>query len=233
MQGGYNPYGAPTAPPVIANPAQYGAYNPYQQPQPGQYQMPQGQFYPPPPGPPMFSAQAKERMRQLFIAFVVFGLLAAIIVVAFITITNSIQANQTSKGKQINSPKALTAPAATSTQPDSSATSSRTESNSPSATPSTEPAATYSGPNPEDLLKDAEGATGSVAKASLQIDAGKAYMQKKKNDDAYKCFFLAYQTQKDAKESNRDLRRTIDLLIDASPSNSEKKKYWTDLRAKL
>jgi len=233
MQGGYSPYGAPTAPPVIANPVQYGAYNPYQQPQPGQYQMPQGQFYPPPPGPPMFSAQAKERMRQLVIAFVVFGLLAAILVAAFITITNSIQANQASAKRTISAPKASTAPAATSTQPEPSANSTPTESNSPAASPAAEPAPSYTGPDPEVLLKDAQGATGGAAKARLLIDAGNAYKQMGQSDKAYECYYQAYYAQRDAGAPNRELRRILDLMTDVTAPDSSRRQELADLRAKL
>ena len=171
MQGGYNPYGAPAPPPVLSAPVQYGAYNPYQQPQPGQYQLPPGQFYPPPPGPPLISAQAKERMRQLLVAFVIFGLLAAILVAAFIAVTNSIQQNQSAARKNvIVDPKASTAPAVTpgATGPDQAPP---TESNSPAATPEVE-APSYTGPDPKEIFDDAQHATGATAKARLLVDAG-------------------------------------------------------------
>ena len=233
MQGGYNPYGAPAPPPVISAPVQYGAYNPYQQPQPGQYQLPPGQFYPPPPGPPLISAQAKERMRQLFVAFVVFGLLAAILVAAFITVTNSIQANQAASKRMINVPKASTAPAASSNTPEGNSQPVSIESNSPSAVPEAAKPETYTGPDPKAIYNDAQGATGGAAKARLLVEAGNAYKEMGQAENAYDCYLEAYNAQKEAGAPNRELRRLVDLMIDVTPAGSSRRQQLLDLRSQL
>jgi serine/threonine protein kinase len=89
----YNPYGQNIAPPpIIAGPVSYGNYNPYQAPMLGQPpQMPYNAYYPPPPGPPLVSAEARERLRQFIFATLLIGIIAAILVFAFIAMTNSIQ----------------------------------------------------------------------------------------------------------------------------------------------
>lgn len=235
MQGGYNPYGAPAPPPVVSAPVQYGAYNPYQQPQPGQYQLPPGQFYPPPPGPPLISAQAKERMRHMLVAFVVFGLLAAILVAAFIAVTNSIQQNQAASRREISVPKASSAPAAAPiTTPGEPAASNRsaTESASPSATPE-ESAPTYTGPDPKEIYDDAQNASGATAKSRLLVDAGNAYKEMGRFDSAYDCYLEAYNTLKANDSPNRDLRRLVDLMIDVTPADSPRRQQLASVRAEL
>ncbi|MEI7577258.1 MAG: protein kinase [Armatimonadota bacterium] len=235
MQGGYNPYGSAAPPPVISAPVQYGAYNPYQQPQPGQYQLPPGQFYPPPPGPPLISAQTKERMRQLMVAFVVFGLLAAILVAAFIAVTNSIQQNQSAAKREITVPKASSAPAATPTSSQgepAASESSATESSSPSAAPE-QAAPTYTGPDPREIYDDAQKASGATAKARLLVDAGNAYKEMGQLESAYDCYYEAYNTLKANNSPNRELRRTVDLMIDVTPADSDRRQKLTELRAQL
>jgi serine/threonine-protein kinase len=231
IQGGYNPYGAPTPPPLISAPVQYGAYNPYQQPQPGQYQLPPGQFYPPPPGPPLISAQAKEKMRQLLIAFIVFGLLAAILVAAFITVTNSIQQSQAAAKREISVPKVSTAPAAAPTSSPTDPSIAR-ESNSPAAVPEA-PVETYTGPDPRVIYNDAQGATGGAAKARLLVEAGNAYKEMRQFENGYDCYLEAYNAQKDAGAPNRELRRLVDLMIDVTPADSERRQQLSDLRSQL
>ena len=231
IQGGYNPYGAPAPPPLISAPVQYGAYNPYQQPQPGQYQLPPGQFYPPPPGPPLISAQAKEKMRQLLIAFIVFGLLAAILVAAFITVTNSIQQSQAAAKREISVPKVSTAPAAAPTSSPADPAVAR-ESNSPAAVPEA-PVETYTGPDPRVIYNDAQGATGGAAKARLLVEAGNAYKEMRQFENAYDCYLEAYNAQKDAGAPNRELRRLVDLMIDVTPADSERRQQLSDLRSQL
>ncbi len=232
MQGGYNPYGAPAPPPVLSAPVQYGAYNPYQQPQAGQYPPPPGQFYPPPPGPPLISAQAKERMRQLFVAFIIFGLLAAILVAAFIAVTNSIQQSQAAaRNSVILDPKASTAPAVSpgTTEPDPAPP---TESNSPTATPEAG-AATYSGPDPKEIYDDAQHATGATAKARLLVEAGNAYKESGQMEQAYDCYLEAYNVQKEAQAPNRELRQLVHRMIDVTPAGSDRRRELLALQDQL
>ncbi len=107
LPNSYNPYGQVLgAPPVIAPPPTYGTYNPYQQqPMMTQYQQPApyNVYYPPQPGPPLISHEAKERMRQFMLAIVLISVIAGILVAAFVSLTNSIQKSKTSNSSSSTS----------------------------------------------------------------------------------------------------------------------------------
>ena len=165
----YSPYGQNIAPPpVISAPPSYGAYNPYQAPLPGQMpnQQPYNVYYPPPPGPPLISQEAKERMRQFIYAIILFGVIVAILVAGFIAMTNSIQ----------NSNQAKVGGTGTSTSSESGVpipTLENTKAYRPAGTPNanTKPA----GPTGDDLstaANNGETIITDVAKAATLYSGG-------------------------------------------------------------
>ncbi len=238
QSGSYNPYGAPVAPPVIQpQPVQYGAYNPYQQPLPGQYVPPPGQFYPPPPGPPLISAQTRERMRQFMVALIVFGLFAAIIVVAIITINNSIQSSQANAKVKVervakNDPKALPASAGTASVETQTPAAETRQSNSPTASPETTKPA-YEGPSPRDLLEDARQRSTPEARADKYIEAGDAFAKRDDSESAYRAYLLAYNELQESGAPNRELRRVVYKMLEVSPPGSPRRGQLEALKDQL
>lgn len=203
----YNPYGQQVAaPPVIANPPTYGSYNPYQQPVPGQIplQQPYNVYYPPPPGPPLISHEARERMRQFIFAFILIAVVAAILIVAILTMSNSIQ-NQRSAANHGGS---------------ASAPSASVEGGSTSASNSGAPPPGKSG---ADLSATADNASTDIAKVEGYLAAGDAYKQSGENDRAFDEYLKAYNIRKGNNASNREMREILYKMEEVSPPGTDRR----------
>ena len=226
IPGTYNPYGQQQmAPPIIAAPPSYGSYNPYQQqPIPGQIplQQPYNVYYPPPPGPPLISHEARERMRQFIFAIILFGVIAAILIAAFIAATNSISNGQ----KQA----AQSAPAS-GTSVDSSGSPTVNVDN-----PSYKPSAGNEGkPLPgksgADLSATAENAATDIAKAQGYLNAGDAYKAAGNSGAAYGEYYKAYTIRAANGSTSRELREVLYKMQEVcAPGSKEREEVDNALK---
>ena len=221
----YSPYGQNIAPPpVIAAPPTYGAYNPYQPPIPGQIpnQQPYNVYYPPPPGPPLISTEARERMRQFIFATILLSVIAAILVFAFIALTNSIQNSKVGK----SDPKApeVSAPVSVPNSGVPVPTVENTKAYRP-ANPSTE-APKPSGPSGDELAaaaNNSEATITDVAKVATLLKAGDAYREAGDNAKAYEVYRQAYQIRATNNATKRELRDVLYKMQEvAAPGSPEK-----------
>lgn len=219
---GYNPYGQQMAPPVIANPPTYGSYNPYQQQMPGQMpmQQPYNVYYPPPPGPPLISHEAKERMRQFIFAIILFAVVSAILIAAFIAATNSIQnQRQASRDRPASS---------SSIDGGGPAANVESESYRPSAENDGKPPPGRSG---ADLSSAADGALTDIAKAQGHINAGDAYKKAGNNTSAYAEYYKAYQIRASNGATTRELREVLYKMEDVcAPGSKEREEVENALK---
>jgi serine/threonine protein kinase len=217
----YNPYGQNIAPPpIIAGPVSYGNYNPYQAPMLGQPpQMPYNAYYPPPPGPPLVSAEARERLRQFIFATLLIGIIAAILVFAFIAMTNSIQNSRSGT----SDPKASGASTPTSDSKVPVPTLDNTKSYRPDGS---SPAVKSPGQNGDDLTNLANNGDTiitDVAKTSTLIKAGDAYKEAGDKAKAYESYRQAYQIRATNNASRSDLREILYKMKDvAEPGTPER-----------
>ncbi len=211
----YSPYGQTiAAPPVISAPPTYGAYNPYQAPGVGQMpnQQPYNVYYPPPPGPPLVSAEARERMRQFVWAFIMFMVIAAILVFGFIALTKSIQDSTAKKGpsKPADSVASMSqtgVPVPTLENTKAFRAAER-DASSPTPDPNLKPA----GPSGDQLTADAsngEKTITDIAKASILIRAGDAYHEAGDDAKAYESYTEAFQIRAANGATNRELREVL------------------------
>ena len=216
----YSPYGQNiAAPPVIAAPHTYGTYNPYQAPQMGQApnQQPYGVYYPPPPGPPLISYEAKERMRQFIYATLLIGVIAAILIFAFIALTNSIQASKTAS--KIKAPEASGSGSGVPIP-----TSENTKTYRP---PNTESAVKKpTGPSGDELVAQADNSAATitdVAKVATLIQAGDAYHEAGDNAKAFAAYQQAYKVRSDNGGSKRDLRDLLYKMQEVTVPGSQER----------
>ena len=225
---GYNPYGQQmAAPPVIAAPPTYGSYNPYQQPIQGQYpgqapmQQPYNVYYPPPPGQPLLSQEAKERMRQFIFAIILFAVIAGILIAAFIAATNSIQSHQpNTAGKDLPSTASGAGGPVANVEGQNYQPSS---SNSAAAPP---------GRSGADLGATAANASTDIAKAQGYLDSGDAYKKAGDNNSAYAAYYKAYQIRAANNASNREIREVLykmeEVCAPGSPERDQVDKALAD-----
>lgn len=220
----YNPYAQGIAPPpVISAPPTYGAYNPYQQPMTGQYpnQQPYNVYYPPPPGPPLVSAEARERMRQFIYATLLISVIAAILIFAFIAMTNSIQTSAKAKpsgAKVANSGVDPNIPVPTL---DNTKAYRPPQPNAASATP--DPNLKPSGPSGDELTATAtnsEATITDIAKASTLIRAGDAYKEAGDTSKAYESYRQAYLIRAANNASRADLRDVLYKMQEVTAAGS-------------
>ncbi len=203
----YNPYGQQiAAPPIIANPPTYGSYNPYQQPVPSQIplQQPYNVYYPPPPGPPLISHEARERMRQFIFAFILIAVVAAILIVAILTMSNSIQNQRGSANK-------------------GGASGAPTASVEGGSTSASNSAAIPPGKSGADLSAMADNASTDIAKAEGYIAAGDAYKQAGDNDHAFDEYLKAYNIRKGNDAPGREMREILYKMEEVSPPGTERR----------
>jgi serine/threonine-protein kinase len=217
---GYSPYGAP--PVIAAPPPTYGAYNPYQAQSPGQMpnQQPYNVYYPPPPGPPLISSEARERMRQFVYAFILFVVIAAILVFAFISLTNSIQNSKTSKSggsDRTSSSSGSGVPVPTVENTGQYRPAGSAPANAKPAGPSGDELSAAA-TNGETLITD-------IAKATTLIRAGDAYKEAGEKGKAYEVYRQAYQIRAANNASRADLRELLykmkDVVAPGSPEAAE------------
>ena len=229
VQPAYNPYGQQImAPPVIGAPPSYGAYNPYQQPMPGQFpqQQPYNVYYPPPPGPPLVSAEARERMRQFIYATLLISVIAAILVVAFIALMNSIQ---TSSVKKKSDEKEAGITASSSQVPVPTLDNTKHLRNQGNRDSGGSPSATNSkptGPTGDELTATAsnsEAIITDIAKAATLIRAGDAYHESGDNGKAYESYRQAYSIRAANNATKRELREVLYKMQEvAAPGTPER-----------
>ncbi|MBS1703478.1 MAG: protein kinase [Armatimonadetes bacterium] len=218
----YNPYGQQpmmAPPPVIANTPSYGSYNPYQQPMlgPTPMQQPYNAYYPPPPGPPLISYEAKERMRQFIFAIILFAVIAAILIVAFVTLSSSIKQQQASQGGS---------PSSSSSGP----SIANGGSDNPLATNDAKPPPGRSG---AELSANADKALTYIAQSSGHVAAGDAYQQAGDNANAYDEYGKAFNILLANNASRTDLRQVLYKMEEvAAPGSPERDKVDEEM-AKL
>jgi eukaryotic-like serine/threonine-protein kinase len=231
--GAANPYGSPyipqlgpiipgqqainSAPPVINAPS-YGAYNPYQQPTPGQFQPPPGYnvYYPPPPGPPLFSLEAKERMRQYLFAFLFLGLIVGIIIVAFNALASSAQ-KPASSSQTAN--RSLPAREEGTDLP-------KGESASETPTPTqSENKTSKLDLEREGILQmaTAEAAETPDARASAYLGAAESFYSADLLDQAFIAFNQAYNVKLNSGAPQRELRKILYRMQDVFPVGSSQR----------
>jgi eukaryotic-like serine/threonine-protein kinase len=217
-QSSYHPsgYGNAMPPPVVAQPPSYGQYNPYQQPMVGQYPPPQnGVFYPPPPGQPLVSQETREKMRHFISALIILGILAAIVVVAFMAITNSVQKSSSNPQRAKTTREKTAAPATSNSSDDRVAGSSGTArvdiDGGPPGIPmrneSGEPP--YTGPAPDFYIAEANKASTPEARARGYILAGEAYAQTGDRASAFQMFETALQTLEENNSPKAERRKVL------------------------
>ena len=218
----YNPYGQNIAPPpVISAPVSYGNYNPYQAPMPGQPQpMPYNAYYPPPPGPPLVSAEARERMRQFIYATLLIGVIAAILVFAFIAMTNSIQNSKSGAA----GPKASGASTPTSDSKVPVPTLDNTKAYRPDGSqPATKVAPGANGDDLSNLANNTDATITDVAKVATLIKAGDAYKESGDKAKAYESFRQAYQIRAANNASRTELREVLYKMQEVTePGSAER-----------
>jgi eukaryotic-like serine/threonine-protein kinase len=227
-QGGYgqSPYGM--APPPVVAPPSYGQYNPYQQPMTGQYPAPPyNVYYPPPPGPPMVSQETKEKLRHFVSALIILGILAAIIVVAFMAVTNSVQssAKQKREASTTNRPRN-----AESVEP-MTAGGVVDDGNGPPGIPLRDGsgAPAYTGPSPETLINEANGASTAESQARFLTRAGDAYAQTGDKENAYAMYEQAFAVlEKD--NASRSERRSVLYKMQEVTAEGSKERISVDER---
>ena len=227
----YSPYGQTmAAPPVIATPPTYGTYNPYQPPTSGQMpaQQPYSVYYPPPPGPPLISYEAKERMRQFIYATLLIGIIAVILILGFLALTNSVNSSKTAnkEGK----------PSSTSTDSGSSVPVPTVENTKAYRPPGTESAVKKpTGPSGDELTAKADNSAATitdVAKVATLIQAGDAYHAAGDDGKALAAYQQAYKIRSDNGGSKRDLRDLLykmqEVTAPGSPERADVDKYLSD-----
>jgi serine/threonine-protein kinase len=241
-QSSYNPYGTPPPvisnmpPPVIVQPPTYGqgTYSPYAQPNPGQPMagnpQPYNAYYPPPPGPPMFSAASREKIRHFFSALFILGILAAIIVLAFITIANNVSApgvgQQPKKTAAEKAPQPSQAPDNVPANP--TLPNQASQEPTPKATerkPTLDPSGNWH-------FENAKNATDPQKKiASLRM-AFKAYFEENNISAAEACGWEIYNLQLQTNASKRELRETLRDIIGVAVTGSQSQRQaQSDLAA--
>ena len=227
----YSPYGQNmAAPPIIAALPTYGTYNPYQPPTGGQMPNPQpfSVYYPPPPGPPLISYEAKERMRQFVYATLLIGIIAVILILGFLALTNSVNSSK-SAAKE-------TKPSGSSAESSSSVPVPTIENTKAYRPPGAESAATKpAGPSGDDLTAKADNSAATitdVAKVATLIQAGDAYHAAGDNDKALVAYQQAYKIRSDNGGSKRDLRDLLykmqEVTAPGSPQRADVDKYLGD-----
>ena len=223
---GYSPYGQTIAPPpVIAAPPTYGAYNPYQAPMAGQMpqQQPYNTFYPPPPGPPLISQEAKERMRQFVYASILMVVIAAILIFSFTTLTNSIQKAKEDGGGTKSASGAPGPGVTVSPSGSSNSTPASSSTNAPKGLSGDELSAAAN--NSEALITD-------IAKAAKLVQAGDAYKAAGDKGKAYDVYRQAYLIKNANNATKQDLRELLykmhDVTDPGSPERTEIDKAISD-----
>ncbi|MEI8282563.1 MAG: hypothetical protein WCG75_09185, partial [Armatimonadota bacterium] len=170
-------------------------------------------YYPPPPGQPLISFEAKERARQFVYATVLLGVIAAILIFAFTALTNSIQSSKTSKTESKDPVVAGTKIPNTGVPvPTLENTKSYRREGSTAANVNAPVVSKPSGPTGDQLVAQADNSAATitdVAKVSTLIAAGDAYHEAGENEKAYDAYRKAYKVRVDNSGSKRDLR---DLL---------------------
>lgn len=225
----FNPYGAP---PVISTPPSYGAYDPYQPPMAGQMpnQQPYNVFYPPPPGMPLMSADTKDRLRQVVVTTLVCVGLVAVVIVAFIVLTNKLQeTNVGSRSQAI--PKAAGAGKAPTQEANSTETGTRPKTVIEETPASNAPVP--SGPSPDDLVAEGENASTMLTRIDRFIQAGKRYQELGQNQKAYEIYYRAFRIQEEIGDPRSVLRRTAYMMIEVAEPGSEQRAFAENLKNQL
>jgi serine/threonine-protein kinase len=230
----YSPYGQTIAPPPVISPQPtYGNYNPYQQPMPGAMPNPQpyNVYYPPPPGPPLVSAEAKERMRQFIYATLLMIVIAAILIFAFIAMTNSIQ---TAAKKKDDLRVATSTISGSNTDNHGPLPTGGNQSNA--STPTSDPNQKPAGPSGDELSATAansEATITDIAKSATLIRAGDAYHESGDLPKAYDAYRQAYLIRAANNASKHDLREVLykmqEVAAPGSPDRAEVERALSDL----
>ena len=239
----YNPYGGSpqTQGQATPPPVSYTNYNPYTAGQnvpgtsyPQGYTPPPNAYYPPPPGPPLLSAKAKETIRQVCFALALVGILAAIIIIAFINITNSISG--TAAANRIIPYRAAAPRSETSENATPASVPIATDNQvvQPRQDSSGRPAeAQYRGPSPESFLERAADASTPLAKITNYENAGDAFQALKRYDEAFEAYDLAVGLMIGEQYTKSEIRKILYKMHDVSEPGSAQRQRVDEMQSAL